>query len=203
MSPGETRKGWVEWKDLHARAQRARTNVSMCRMLQEWGSRRGPSQATTGLSYCSHAQLTARSCRWLGSRSRWASARCGTSGGPRHPQRLVCLCIASGAPRMLAPRLHRRHVFWPPQCPAESRGCQSELVRGTPQRPCSLRLQEGKRTTGRPNAHSQSQLYGHTSLGSSSRRVPCQSGPVTLPGPLCLTCTTGVTDTYRFPIRMD
>lgn len=123
-------KGWEEeWKGRLPGAQRARTGVCVCRVLprpRRVGRRfpRGPSQATSGLSYCSHARLPAQSCRWPGPRSRWASALLGRSGGPRHPRRAVCLCTVSGAPRMLAPHLHRRHVVWPQQCPTENRGCQ-------------------------------------------------------------------------------
>ena len=121
-------KGWEEgWKGWPPGAERARTGVYLCRVLpcpRKAGRQfpRGPCQATLVPSYCSHARLPAQSCRWPGPRSHWACAPLGRSGGPWHPQRAACSCTVSGAPRRLAPRLHRRHVTWLPLCPAKNTG---------------------------------------------------------------------------------
>lgn len=151
-----------------------------------------PGHATSP-SYYSHVRSPARSCRWPGLRSRWASAPPGRSAGSRCPRGAACLCTASPAPLTQVPRLHRRHAEWPLQCPAGCRGRWSVQVRVAPQTPQNQRPQDAARPTqptGGPGVRCQSQVWGLSDLDSSSHGVTGQPGPVTFLEPLTL-CVTG------------
>lgn len=72
---------------------------------------------------------------------------------------------------MLAPHPHRRHVLWPPRCPAENSRHESELVRGTSQSTCSS--QTGRACVPQVDqVCTESWLQGWTDLGSSSHGAP-------------------------------
>lgn len=78
---------------------------------------------------------------------------------------------------MLAPHPHRRHVVWPPQCPADNRRSQLDV-----------------RVVGGLGMHRAGSIDRMTWV-----QVPTGPHASLALGPLCFTCATGVIDIYRLP----